>query len=388
MLPTLLTNFHRIQDLTAEILESCGTFIIKGVWFTNSNFMMTSDPANVQHVTSTNFSMYPKGMGWKKRFDIFGNTIFNTDSDEWKNHKVPVDFATLLNGHIFYISCKIATGCDATSFLVSVHESRFSNATSNACEAILARHLLPETVWMLQKWLRIGKEGKLIDAWATIDNVLAEQVSVKREEMRRRMANEDIDFNSLELHLTQHKILGTVSVFDNHPVVENRIREEIQQYLLENGETKWLAYGAKELNEMVYLHAAICETLRLFPPIPFESRTLVQNDTLPSGHRINRGQNILICTYAMGRMTSVWGEDCYEFKPERWITHDGRIKHEPAHKFFAFNAGPRIGPGKDVGFTLMKATASAIIHNYHNRLSWTLTGKELASQPVAISQEI
>ncbi|XVF29821.1 hypothetical protein REPUB_Repub16aG0004200 [Reevesia pubescens] len=137
--------------------------------------------------------------------------------------------------------------------------------------------------------------------------------------MRHRMANEDIDFNSLELHLTQHKILGTVSVSENvirdnslglmfasqdtistvlswlfwllskHPVVENRIREEIQQYLPENGETKWLAYGAKELNEMVYLHTAICETLRLFPLIPFESRTLVQNDTLPSDHRINRG---------------------------------------------------------------------------------------------------
>lgn len=66
----------------------------------------------------------------------------------------------------------------------------------------------------------------------------------------------------------------------------------------------------------------------------------------------------------MGRMASIWGDDCCEFKPERWITEDGEIKHEPAHKFFAFNAGPRICPGKEIGFTVMKAIIAAIIYNY------------------------
>ncbi|XVE55131.1 hypothetical protein DITRI_Ditri03aG0135800 [Diplodiscus trichospermus] len=155
-------------------------------------------------------------------------------------------------------------------------------------------------------------------------------------------------------------------LLSKHPVVEKKIKEEIQEYFpLNIGEMKWLAFGAKELNKLVYLHAVICETLRLYPPVPFEARSPVKNDTLPSGHRIDQVQNILICTYAMGRMTSIWGDDCHEFKPERWITHDGGIKHEPPHKFFAFNAGSRICIGKDIAFTLTKATASAIIHNYH-----------------------
>ncbi|XP_017981006.1 PREDICTED: alkane hydroxylase MAH1-like [Theobroma cacao] len=436
MLPMILTHYHRLADRCTEFLESSGgTFIVKGLWFTNTDLIFTSDPVNVHHIFSSNFSMYPKGIGWKKRLDIFGNALFNSDFEEWKNHKIffrgylshrrfhellpkifedsmkkklipilehvskqdiPVDFASLLKGHLFYISCRLATGCDAcSSFPVSFHENLFSNAIMHACEAIFSRLIFPESIWKLQKWLGIGKEGKLRDAWKTIDNVLAEQISLKRQEMSDRMAEEDIDFNALELHLIRHKLLGPISVSNSlirdnmlglmfatqdttstalswffwllsrHPAVEKRIREEIQEYFPENGETKWLAYGAKELDKMVYLHAALCETLRLFPPGPFQSRTPVQNDTLPSGHRINQGQNILICTYAMGRMASVWGEDCREFKPERWITHDGGIKHEPAHKFFAFNAGPRICPGKDVGFTLMKGIASAIIHNYH-----------------------
>lgn len=68
--------------------------------------------------------------------------------------------------------------------------------------------------------------------------------------------------------------------------------------------------------------------------------------------------------YAMGRMESIWGDDCLEFKPERWISERGTIKHEPSSKFLAFNAGPRTCIGREVAFTQVKAVAATIIHNY------------------------
>ncbi|KAH0682141.1 hypothetical protein KY289_019893 [Solanum tuberosum] len=64
-------------------------------------------------------------------------------------------------------------------------------------------------------------------------------------------------------------------------------------------------------------------------------------------------------------MELVWGKDALEFKPERWISERGTVKHEPSYKFFSFNAGPRICLGKEVAFTQMKAVAAAIIHNFH-----------------------
>ncbi|KAI9165507.1 hypothetical protein LWI28_015336 [Acer negundo] len=73
----------------------------------------------------------------------------------------------------------------------------------------------------------------------------------------------------------------------------------------------------------------------------------------------------MISLYTMARMVSVWGEDCCEFKPERWITDDGWIKHEPAHKFFSFNAGPRICIGKDIAFTMMKGVVATMMRNYN-----------------------
>ncbi|XVE55132.1 hypothetical protein DITRI_Ditri03aG0135900 [Diplodiscus trichospermus] len=233
MLPTLLTNSHRLHDLSAEILERSGggTFILKGPWFTNLDLMITSNPANVHHVTSSNFGMYATGMGWKKQFDIFGSSLFNSDFDEWKNQKVlargflshqrfqeimpkffedsmdrklipslehfskqqlPFDFTSLLQGQMFYISCRVDTGCDANSFPVSFHQTLLPNAISDACEAILAWHIIPESFWKLQKWLRVGKENKLSDAWVTIDTLLTEQMSLKRKEMRDVMEDEDV----------------------------------------------------------------------------------------------------------------------------------------------------------------------------------------------------
>ncbi|PHU05755.1 hypothetical protein BC332_26577 [Capsicum chinense] len=69
--------------------------------------------------------------------------------------------------------------------------------------------------------------------------------------------------------------------------------------------------------------------------------------------------------YSMGRMETLWGKDCLEFKPERWISELGRIKHEPSFKFPAFNAGPRTCLGKEMAFTQMKIVAATIIHNYN-----------------------
>ncbi|GAB4832376.1 hypothetical protein Ancab_006392 [Ancistrocladus abbreviatus] len=67
--------------------------------------------------------------------------------------------------------------------------------------------------------------------------------------------------------------------------------------------------------------------------------------------------------------TCCFGLDSLEFKPERWITEKGELKHEPAHKFPAFNAGPRICLGKDITFMETKAVAATIVHNYNVQIA-------------------
>lgn len=72
----------------------------------------------------------------------------------------------------------------------------------------------------------------------------------------------------------------------------------------------------------------------------------------------------LLCFYSMARMESIWGEDCLEFKPERWICDKGGIADVPSYKFTAFNAAPRICLGKEMSFTQIKIIEAALLGNY------------------------
>lgn len=118
------------------------------------------------------------------------------------------------------------------------------------------------------------------------------------------------------------------------------------------------------LSKLVYLHGAICEALRLYPPVPFEHKSNLKSDVLPSGHMIKSNTMILYSLYSIGRVEEIWGEDCLEFKPERWISKKGGTIHVPSYKFIAFNAGPRSCLGKDISFIELKMVAIAILLNY------------------------
>ena len=76
--------------------------------------------------------------------------------------------------------------------------------------------------------------------------------------------------------------------------MEAKILEEIKEHLFDNGKSKDLNINGP--SKLVYLHRAICETLRLFPPIPFEHKFSVQYDILPSGHSIRPNTTILCYT--------------------------------------------------------------------------------------------
>lgn len=104
--------------------------------------------------------------------------------------------------------------------------------------------------------------------------------------------------------------------------------------------------------------------MRLYPPVPFQHKAPIEAVVLPSGDYVDEKMKVLFSLYAMGRMEYIWGKDCKEFKPERWITERGTIKYEPSYKFLAFNAGPRSCLGKEVAFTQLKSVAAAIVHNY------------------------
>ncbi|KAI3770241.1 hypothetical protein L6452_01367 [Arctium lappa] len=63
----------------------------------------------------------------------------------------------------------------------------------------------------------------------------------------------------------------------------------------------------------------------------------------------------------MGRMKFIWGDDALEFKPERWLDHNGCFHPENPFKFTAFQAGPRTCLGRDFAYRQMKIFSSILL---------------------------
>ncbi|KAL5753823.1 hypothetical protein ACOSP7_022043 [Xanthoceras sorbifolium] len=101
MLPKLLLNVHRIHNLCTQILErSQCTFLLKGPWFAKMDILVTTDPPNIHHIMSSNFTNFPKGPEFNQIFDVLGDAISNSDFDSWKNQRKSA--LALINNQSFH----------------------------------------------------------------------------------------------------------------------------------------------------------------------------------------------------------------------------------------------------------------------------------------------
>ncbi|XP_050892141.1 alkane hydroxylase MAH1 isoform X2 [Lathyrus oleraceus] len=392
MLPSLLLNLSNFHDFITLGSKHYGTtFHFKGPWLTNmANIIITCDPMNVNHITSKNFSNYGKGSDFLEIFDAFGVGIFNLDSNEWKQERALLH--SLLKRKSFEsfhqnnIQKKLES-CLLPLLDLSCKDVAYVKALAVLDDTHLSRHLIPKCIWKVQKWLQIGQERKRKVARENLHQFLYKCITYSKgldeyhpcllkELMKRGMGNDE----RVEKHYLRDTALnlllagdGTISsglswffwLVSTHPIVEAKIIQEIKDNYLAQEENSITNLSMEDIDKLVYLHGAICEALRLYPPVPFEHKCAVKSDVLPSGHHVSANTKLIYFFYAMGRMEEIWGEDCLEFKPERWISENGQNIHVPSYKFIAFNAGPRSCIGKGISLIQMKMVATSILWKFH-----------------------
>lgn len=308
-----------------------------------------------------------------------------------------VDLQNLCKRFTFDATCILVTGQDPMSLSINLPDVPLSKAMDDAFEALLLRHIIPKRIWEVQRWLGIGNEAKLSQACAIFDHTIGRYISLKRDELRNGVGSQKEQEGGVDLltsYLSGNEVIelkrddkflrdtivnllsagrDTTSsaltwflwLVSTHSEIQSKIRDELVASIPKSESPNWHLFKAEEVSKLIYLHSAICESLRLYPPVPFQHKEPLKPDVLPSGHRVNRKLKILFSLYAMGRMEFIWGKDCSEFKPERWISEQGKVKHEPSYKFLAFNAGPRTCLGKELAFAQIKVAAASIIHNYN-----------------------
>lgn len=117
----------------------------------------------------------------------------------------------------------------------------------------------------------------------------------------------------------------------------------------------------KGLDQFQKLERALFESMRIYPVVPFYTRTSRKGVEVPYGDITLPGDTrIWLCNYALARCPEHWGSDAHNYNPNRWT--DQMVADNPLGSgyFYPFGRGPRACMGRFFAFTLIKATLAAL----------------------------
>lgn len=167
------------------------------------------------------------------------------------------------------------------------------------------------------------------------------------------VADAALNFLSAGRDTTAQSFTWTLYALMRHPAALRRVRDEIDSRFPDHSgplEDRHVEIDVATLQpaNLPYTLAAFYESLRLYPPVPFEIKQTTTPVTLPDGTSLPAGAIVIWCIYALNRSLSTFGADALEFRPERWLDSDGRFigKYRGAGEFPVFNGGPRACLGR------------------------------------------
>lgn len=375
----------------------------------------------------TNFDNYPKGKPFSSILgDLLGNGIFNVDGDSWRfqrkmaslelerhsvrsfsyhvvrteldQHLVPylskqvddsrvVDLQETFKAFSFTTICQFSFGVEVRELEgVSTLED-FSTSFDMASSLSAMRALEVFSIaWKVKRFLGIGIEKRLKDAIKKVDALAMEVIRLRRKmgPSGHNSCQKDLLSRFMDTVGKNDKYLRDIIVsfllagrdtvasaltsffwlMAHHPQVESTILLEADKVL---GQGLGLS-NFEQIRELQYLQATIYESMRLYPPVQFDSKFSLNYDILPDGTRVNKRTRVTYHPYAMGRMKELWGKDCLEFKPERWLNKDGVFRQESPYKYPVFQAGVRVCLGKEMALLEIKCVILAFLREFRVEL--------------------
>ncbi|KZP20536.1 cytochrome P450 [Athelia psychrophila] len=200
---------------------------------------------------------------------------------------------------------------------------------------------------------KIGEEETLLDHLVTLTT---DKTVLRDEILNILVASRDTTASTLTF---------VIYFLATNPTVLARLREEV---LTKVGPSARPTYA--DIKDMKYLRAVVNETLRLFPPVPFNVRGTVRETMWPSTNPTEKPfyipakSSCLYSVFAMHRRTDLWGSDALEFDPDRFL--DERVQYFTANPFIflPFNAGPRICLGQQFAYNEMSFMIIRLLQNF------------------------
>ncbi|CAO3570767.1 unnamed protein product [Mortierella alpina] len=354
-----------------------------------------TDPEAVDHVLRANFWAYVKGPMARVNLEpLVGQGIFSADGEHWKwqrklasnifsvkafRHYTSDVFCREGQAVIEYLNTvadtgravdmqqlfycytldsfgEIAFGQSFGCLVDPEKEVAFAAAFDRLNNSLANRALTP--TWRLRDWwtgndIKIKRDSKEVRDFAL--KIIQKRRSEEDDEGPR---NKDLlqlfmDLNNEGETLSDDMLIDSVLNF----VIAGRDTtaqalswtfylmhrataspEILEQLVKETDDV--LAGGLptyESTKQQKYAEACFHEALRLYPSVPKNLKTCVEDDILPDGTKVYKGDRVAWSSYAMGRSSSVWGPDAKEYKPERWMNGE----KPSSSKFISFHHGPR-----------------------------------------------
>ncbi|CAH9116284.1 unnamed protein product [Cuscuta epithymum] len=146
----------------------------------------------------------------------------------------------------------------------------------------------------------------------------------------------------------------------NNPIALNKVQEEIDAII--GGSERWVQDS--DIEQMVYLQAAVKESMRLHPTAPLLSPHKAIEDCTIGGYTVTKGTVVYPNVWKIQRDPRVWSEP-EKFSPERFL---GQVERETdPGKYFGFipfGFGRRSCPGNYYALKVTHLTIARLIQGF------------------------
>lgn len=145
-----------------------------------------------------------------------------------------------------------------------------------------------------------------------------------------------------------------------------------------------------------YAMAVFYESLRLYPPIPFEIKQCTRPATLPDGTELPQGAIVFWSPWSMNRSRDIWGSDADTFRPERWLMQEGDdqsgskrlvLKTRSAAEFPVFNGGQRLCLGKRMAELMAAQIIPTLVEKFDFVPAFDLREKRISGSSLTLPMQ-
>nr|Q0CRQ3.2 RecName: Full=Cytochrome P450 monooxygenase ATEG_03631; AltName: Full=Azasperpyranone A biosynthesis cluster A protein ATEG_03631 [Aspergillus terreus NIH2624] len=148
-----------------------------------------------------------------------------------------------------------------------------------------------------------------------------------------------------------------------HPETLRKLREELDQAAAAGNLDDLASW--KQTRELPYLDAVIKEGGRIHPPfgLPYERVVPAQGATI-CGKFLPGGTLVGMSAWVVHRNKELYGEDCDEWNPDRWLKCDTEKRRKMENALLTFGAGHRTCMGKHIAYLEMYKVVPTLLRKY------------------------